>query len=511
MNRGNGCLAFTAGVMLSAMMAQAGVDGLRVVTWNISNYAGGRQVDLTTSIYGVFEGRSMDPDVLVVQEFISQSAVDTMLGILNNAQASPGDWAAAPFVNGPDTDGAMFYRTSKVEFLGLTILPADPGTTGAPRDVQRYDIGLVGYAAPASQIAIYNSHMKAGSSSSDQARRLIEAQKIRTNAETLDLDVNIMLVGDFNIQSSNQAAYQHLIATIANYGKQFADPIGTPGSWNNNFAFRFVHTQDPIGAGGMDDRHDQILVDPSFGDGVGLEYRGAFGVPYSTTTWDDPNHSYRSWGNDGTSFDLALRTVGNTMVGEAIAIALRNVATSGGHLPVFADFIVPGKIFADTVIDLGSIPVGSVVQGTLNVGNGGNVALWGPTGVGSINYVFDADPGIVLAAGPFADEAGGTLNEHEFAFELAVDHPGGPVSAEVRVISDDVDQPVVTIVIQANVLAGCSPADLALPFGVIDFFDAMVFLQAFSSNDPLADLNDDGEFNFFDAQLFLQAFAEGCP
>lgn len=58
---------------------------------------------------------------------------------------------------------------------------------------------------------------------------------------------------------------------------------------------------------------------------------------------------------------------------------------------------------------------------------------------------------------------------------------------------------------------GCSPADLAEPFGTLDFFDVSAFLSAFNAMDAAADFNNDGIYNFFDISAFLNAFNEGCP
>lgn len=497
----------SAAVFLAS--AASADDGLRVAAWNISNYSGGRVTELSNSFYAEFEGRSMSPDVLVCQEILSQAAANGLLSILNTAPGSPGDWAAGPFVNGLDSDNALFYRTTRASFLGMTTLPAD-GTSGAPRDVNRYDLAIVGYAAPSTQLAIYSTHMKAGSGSSDQFRRLIEARKIRDDAETLDPAINIVVAGDFNIQSSFQSAYTELTGFQSDNNGRFADPVATPGSWNNNSAFRFVHTQDPSGAGGMDDRHDQILVDPALGDGAGLEYRGVFAQPYSTTTWNDPDHSYRCWGNDGSSFDFSLTVVGNEMVGPTIAQSLRTVAGGGGHLPVFLDLNVPGKIAASTTIDLGPLPFGSIASGSLDAGNGGDIALWGLTGIGPIAYTLEADPEITVPAGPFADDAGGTLNAHPFEANIATDPAGGAVSGEIRVLSDDPDQPVLVVLVTGTVV-GCSVADLALPLGTLDFFDVLDYFDAFAIEDPAADITGDGVFDFFDVLDFLDSFSAGCP
>lgn len=56
----------------------------------------------------------------------------------------------------------------------------------------------------------------------------------------------------------------------------------------------------------------------------------------------------------------------------------------------------------------------------------------------------------------------------------------------------------------------CSSADLAQPYGRLDFFDVQLFLQRFSAQHPSADLNQDGAYNFFDVQIFLAAFSAGC-
>ncbi len=56
------------------------------------------------------------------------------------------------------------------------------------------------------------------------------------------------------------------------------------------------------------------------------------------------------------------------------------------------------------------------------------------------------------------------------------------------------------------------PADLALPFGVLDFSDVVAFLSAFGAEDPAADFAAPlGIFDFSDVVAFLNAFGAGCP
>ncbi len=58
---------------------------------------------------------------------------------------------------------------------------------------------------------------------------------------------------------------------------------------------------------------------------------------------------------------------------------------------------------------------------------------------------------------------------------------------------------------------GCNDADIAEPFGALNFFDISEFLSVFSSGDLAADMNEDGVLNFFDISDFLGVFSSGCP
>ncbi|HNO80251.1 MAG TPA: hypothetical protein PKN33_19560 [Phycisphaerae bacterium] len=339
------CRAAVALCLLVTGVASA--DVLRVVEWNVSTYSSGRINEFQTAIYGSYQGRSMTPDVIIAQEFLSASGVTNFVNLLNSASGSPGDWAAAPFSDGPDTDNAFFFRTSKVALAtelsatGMTIVATGGNDPNHPRDINRYDIKLVNDSADTFRMALYSSHMKASTGGTNQARRLLEAQRIRDDAQSLPAGWHFILGGDFNIRSSTEGAYVELVGSQSNNNGRFFDPIKTPGTWYNSSSFQIVHTQDPTGAGGMDDRFDQLLVSGGLVDGVGPDYIGNPNVAYSTSTWNDPNHSYRCWGNDGTTFNLAIKTTGNTMVGPTIAQALKDSALNGGHLPVFLDLRVP--------------------------------------------------------------------------------------------------------------------------------------------------------------------------
>jgi endonuclease/exonuclease/phosphatase family metal-dependent hydrolase len=431
---------------------------VRVACWNISFYTGGRAPDIQSAVYSSFSGRQFAPDIIALQEIDSQAALNALVGFLNTAPGSPGDWAAAPYFNSTaysDPENALVYRTSRFAVVGSRIIAIGGGVTNQPRDTQRWDVRPVGYTSSASTLAIYNVHMKSGSTSDDNARRLIEAERVRDNAQGIDTNgagsglpagYNFLVAGDFNMQSSSQTSYVELVGSQANNAGRFFDPINTPGSWNNNNTYRFVHTQDPAGAGGVDDRHDQLLISSSLRDAVGWHYIGSSTLAYSSTTWNDPNHSYRCWGNDGTSFNTTLTTTGNSMVGPAIAQALINVCNGAGHLPVYLDLRVPAEIGVSTLsLDFGVVQLGAGVPTLpLTVSNAGDTALFGANGIANLNYSFSSvAPAFSLgASGPFVDAAGGAGINHTASMFTAT---AGVKNATLTITSDAPDQPITLV------------------------------------------------------------------
>lgn len=56
------------------------------------------------------------------------------------------------------------------------------------------------------------------------------------------------------------------------------------------------------------------------------------------------------------------------------------------------------------------------------------------------------------------------------------------------------------------------PADLAEPFGTLNFFDLLAYISAFNAGDPSADIAaPSGNLNFFDLLEYISRFNTGCP
>lgn len=57
----------------------------------------------------------------------------------------------------------------------------------------------------------------------------------------------------------------------------------------------------------------------------------------------------------------------------------------------------------------------------------------------------------------------------------------------------------------------CNAADLAPAFGILDLADVVAFVTAFTAQNPLADLTQDGIYDLNDIVAFVTAFNAGCP
>jgi hypothetical protein len=414
-------------IAISAI-SSLGLGQLRVATWNVTNFGStastARQNAFRTAIFGSFEGRSMNPDILIAQEINGSAGATAFLNMLNSAPGQSGQWAMNPFSDVGDSDTVFYYRTNKIDYTGLANIAGDP------RDTQRYDFKLKGYDAGSTTnplVSLYSSHLKAGTdpNGEDAQRRRTETRNIRTDSAIQSSNGrHILIGGDFNVSRSSDLGMKQLTdASITNNagqtvtGGRFFDPInssftsgGAAITWQDNNAYRHLHTQDPYGSGGMDDRMDFILFGQTLRDGKGLEYVGSATAAYGPT-WNDPNHSYRVWGNDGQqSVGGTMTLTNNQMVGTTIANAIKDSigntgpTVTGGHLPIFLDVKVPADLkVAEASLNFGTALLGDVAQQSVNISNAVNTALFGVNGVQSSTF------SLSLSGTGFTLPSGGTV------------------------------------------------------------------------------------------------------
>ncbi len=151
--------------------------------------------------------------------------------------------------------------------------------------------------------------------------------------------------------------------------------------------------------------------------------------------------------------------------------------------------------FFGTVIGDGSIAYTVGASRADVAGAAGTTRGWAPTGADGVVDQADVDY-IEANFGDWTDLS------QAVNIDLSCDMNGDLV----------VDQADVNYVLGLLGDLGCNGADIAEPFGTLNFDDVIGFLNAFSTMDPAADLAAPiGVFNFDDVVAFLNAFGAGCP
>jgi endonuclease/exonuclease/phosphatase family metal-dependent hydrolase len=288
-------------------------DTVRIMAYNILNF------DISdTSRHPFYRTviQNSNPDILVVEEILSQNAVNNLRDRVLNTLGI-GSFSAGTFINGFDSDNAIFFKSSKFIFISNTPIHTEL------RDINEFKVVHI---ATSDTLRLYAVHLKANNTSADQQQRAREVDSLRKVTNALPLSSNFIVLGDFNIYGANEPAYQKLLQVISGNEGHFIDMLNLPGSWNNS-TYAIYHTQSPRvrafgggSTGGMDDRFDMIL------------YSKAVSDPGIITIIQQ---SLKSYGNDGNHFNDSINRPPNQAVGQFIADALHY---GSDHLPILALF-----------------------------------------------------------------------------------------------------------------------------------------------------------------------------
>ena len=355
-------LRLAAGAALAAGFLASGASAqVRAVTYNLAKLAGdGASIRGALSAIAADDkpGFAIAPAVLCFQEIRNAdvAALDSHV-----AAAFPGvPYARGTYTTSGTEDGAagaqcMYYRTDLLTEIASSHADIP---TGASRNSDRWLLSLNGYSSPAARFYVYSSHLKASNTSADAAIREDGALALRANANALGAAQHVLFVGDYNLYNNGEPAYA---AMIAAGNSQCVDPLGT-ANWTGA-ANAIKHTQSPRSAsgalvgGGVDDRFDFIFSTNEFHDGDGLSYIAG---------------SYRTFGNDGNHFDLAINAGNNTYYPTNVALSnqiadLLHDATD--HLPVVCDFKVPAVLAATVPASFGTVITGAAVPVVAEVSN----------------------------------------------------------------------------------------------------------------------------------------------
>ena len=455
--------------LVLALAAQP-ASAIKVCTYNALNFPNdyAQRVDAFRLIMD-----EIDADLIVLQEIQTWQSVDIFCDdILNYAE--PGEYTWMPFVNGPDTDNACFFKPDVLDSLDYGYL--DTGV----RYTMWYKFRPVGYDSAEAEFVIFSTHLKAGSSSSDQSDRLAQTTIIRNYCNDYPADSNFMVTGDFNIRSSAEGSYQMLIGYQGDNDGRSKDPINTGGTWHDSYSLRMTHTQSPRvdggsgSGGGMDDRFDFVLVSYALHDDDGLSY---------------VDYSYVPYGNDGLRLNLDINNPTNTIVSAAVADALFDASD---HIPVFLELQLPAKVEAAAAIEFGDYVEGATAERTLTVGNAPAAPAEDLTYSMTTPDDFGAPGGsFVLAAG--AD------NDHTITMDTssAADRHGN-----LQISSNDLDDPTWYVNLSGTVFEHASPSLAQMSIVLHSTLDFGSHTAGAFSDETLSVYNE----TYFDLQALLEVY-----
>jgi len=408
------------GLALAAAQAQ-----LRIVNYNVAQLNGnGPALQRVFSALNADDkpGFATAPHLYVFQE-VQSGDVGPLLTRLN-AAAPPGVlYATGTYTNNNEngTAGAqaMFYRS---DTLTEDAAAHTDIFTGAGRYADRWRLTLNGYDSPEASFYIYSAHLKASTGATNEQQRLFGATAIRADADALPAGSHIIFAGDYNVYSNGELAYQHLISAGP---AQAIDPLGSGGWGGAGQAIK--HTQSPqdngpLVGGGMDDRFDLQLSTAALHDGEGLALIA--GV-------------YRSLGNDGNHYNLAINNGANSYYPDDIprsnALA-DDLFDASDHVPVVAEYQLPAVLSATLPADLGRAIQGAAVDVELLVRNAAAVVEASGLGADELDYQVSAAGAL---SGTAAGSALATIPPTDDSVLLALDTSAlGPAPASVDVTSD---------------------------------------------------------------------------
>ncbi len=320
------------GLSLSASAFTA--DTLKVMQYNILNY--GNNTSYCTASNNNINDKNgyirtiltaYYPDIFTVCEMGRNTSLpgDFVRNVLNVNGVDYWLTSAGSNTTTPTSSliNCIFYNSEKLSLTGHYV--AQNNT----RDVDVYDFKMKSDNSITLTCVI--AHLKAGSGSDNAAKRKIMAENTMNYLESHYQGRNVLIMGDFNLYSASEAAYQAFTNESAYPNSYFIDPLYPygVGDWNSNYNYRYYHTQSThteggcASSGGLDDRFDFILMSECI-------YGGRDGIRYV-------NGSYNAIGNDGNHYNKSINNPANQAVSAEVADALYG---NSDHLPVTMNLVL---------------------------------------------------------------------------------------------------------------------------------------------------------------------------
>ncbi len=306
-------------------------DTVTVVQYNLLNY-GNTTSYCTTTNNNINDKNGylkeiigyLNPDIFTVNEIHGTNAV--VDNLLNNALNQDGrtyyQRASVTNYSGSDLCNMLYFDVRKFTLYSQYALST------SLRDINFYTLYYNSSDIETQHDTVFMTfivmHLKAGSYSSDAQTRADMTAALMNYLDVENMTGNNFAMGDFNVYSSSEAAFQNLV-NYSNAAIRFYDPINQLGAWNNNSSFSDYHTQSTHSnddgchaSGGLDDRFDFVLISNEVKNNL-------FKVKYVTG-------SYHAVAQDGNHFNGGLLDSPTNY--SVPSIVLTSLYANSDHLPV---------------------------------------------------------------------------------------------------------------------------------------------------------------------------------
>ncbi len=304
------------------------IDTLRITTYSMLNFPDSSGLERVKDFRIVIN--AIQPDILVAQDVVSASGVQTLLDSIFNYETA-GKYGAAPFLDGPGTDSIIFYRPDIVTLTADSLFPITIEDVFG-KIYQRDFAEFVFQTSDGKELRIYSVHFLGSQGFPIERLRNREAEVLRNHLNDLPGGSHFIVLGVFNFWTVGEPGYERLIGDHADNDGRLFDPIGflvtTPEQApNHTYSTRGARRMTPHQGKGLDQRYDMICVSESV---FQRKDQATSGIHLLLDT-------YTAFGNDGAHYKRAVNDGTNGVVDSVTAEALH---AASDHLPVYADFVV---------------------------------------------------------------------------------------------------------------------------------------------------------------------------
>ncbi len=387
-----------------SFVLQIGISqDIKVMSYNILTFPEEGGIDRTDTLGKII--RYYEPDLFFIQELKSEQGFLDILADFNDWKDNYDGGTYVDQISNPSNSWRLqqniIFNKNLFSLIEEEVIVTDY------RDVNYYKLYFKdGQKGDSTFLHIYNTHLKSSTGVNNEQLRLGMAEFVIDHIRNLPQNSKIMVAGDFNVYSSSEPAYQHLLSENAT--NQLHDPINRPDWANNVIGHAEILTQSTRAnspgngaGGGIDDRFDFVLISTAMKGNSNLSYI---------------EESYQALGNNGTCYNQSLLdcATGN----EVPFDILRSLQNMSDHIPVVLSLNNPFDIsslveehkfeinlYPNPAKDIINLSINSRLPDYIKINNsvGKTIKTLTPKTSEMSIHISHLNPGIYFVTGVFKD------------------------------------------------------------------------------------------------------------